>query len=189
MFQHFGGVAFGFDGGPDAFDLASFADEERTADDAHEFASHELLLLPGTVGFDGLVVGIAEQREIEFELGPEQGLGFDRVGARAKNGHFEPVELLFCVAKLGRLDDSTGGVGFGEEEKQNALAFEVLERDGFVFVGLQAERGGFVAGLEHGFPLNALYGFRPEAMDVQYTMRFLHPVQRTAMAKVSGFPF
>jgi hypothetical protein len=53
-------VAFGFDGGPDGLDFAGFADEERTADDAHELAAHELLLLPGAVGFDGFVAWIAE---------------------------------------------------------------------------------------------------------------------------------
>ena len=148
--EDFGGVAFGFDGGPDGFDFAGLADEKRTADDAHEFTPHELLLLPSAVGRDGFVIRVAEQGEIEFEFGAEQGLGFDRVGACAEDGHLKFVELLFCVAKLGRFDDSTGGVGFGEEEKQDALALEVLEGDGFVFVGLQAECGGFVAGLEHG---------------------------------------
>ena len=150
MLEDFGGVSFGFDGGPDGFDFAGLADEERAADDAHEFASHELLLLPGAVGFDGFVIGIAEQREIKFEFGLEQGLGLDRVGTGAEDGHFELVELLFCVAKLGRFDDSTGGVGFGEEKEEDALAPEVFEGDGSVFVGWQAERGGFVAGLEHG---------------------------------------
>ena len=77
-------------------------------------------------------------------------MGFDGIGARTKDSDFEFVELLFCVAKLGRLDDSTGSVGFGEEKKQDALALEVFERDGFVFVRLEAERGSFVAGLEHG---------------------------------------
>ncbi len=147
--QDLGGVAFGFDGGPDGFDFAGFADEERAAHNAHEFASHELFLLPGAVGFDGFVIGIAEQREIEFEFGPEQRLRFDGVGARAEDGHFELVELLFCVAKLGRFDDSTGGVGFGEEEKKDAFALEILERNRLVFVGLEAERRSFVAGLEH----------------------------------------
>jgi len=147
--ENFGGVAFGFDGGPDGFDFAGFADKKRAADDAHEFASHELLLLPGAIGFDGFVIGIAEQREIEFVFDFEDGLASDRIGACGKDGHFESVELLFCVAKLGRFDDSTGGVGFGEEEKQDALTLEVLERDGFVFVGLETERWGFVAGLEH----------------------------------------
>ena len=145
-------MAFGFDGGPDGLDFAGVANEERTADDAHEFASHELLLLPGTVGGDGFVIGIAEQGKIELVLGFEQGLRFHRIGAHAEDGHIELIELLSCVAKLGRLDDSTGCVGFGEEEKENAATFEILQRDGFVFVGLEAEGGGFVAGLEHGIP-------------------------------------
>jgi len=150
VLEDFGGVAFGFDGGPGGLDFAGFADEERAADDAHEFASHELLLLPRTVGFDGFVVGIAQQKKIEFVLGLEQGLGFDRISAHAKDGHFELIKLLFCVAKLGRLDGSTGSVGLGEEEKQDLLALVIFERDGFVFVGLEAERVSFVAGLEHG---------------------------------------
>ena len=105
------------------------------------------------------MVRVAQQEKIQFEFGLEQGLRFDGVGARAEDGHFEFVELLFCVTKLGRLDDSTGGVGFGEEEEENALALEVFERDGFVFVEWQAERGGLVAKLEHG---NELSGSLPE---------------------------
>ena len=81
MIQDFGGVAFGFYGGPDSFDFPGLADEKGAADDAHEFASHELLLLPGAVGFDGFVIGVAEQREIEFVFGLEDGLGFDGIGA------------------------------------------------------------------------------------------------------------
>ncbi len=58
-------MAFGFDEGPDFFDFAGFADEEGTADDAHEGAAHELFFLPGAEFLDGLVCGVAEQREIE----------------------------------------------------------------------------------------------------------------------------
>jgi hypothetical protein len=126
LFQDFRSVAFGFDGRPQGFDFAGFADKKRAADDAHEFASHELLLLPGTVGGDGFVIGVAEQRKIESELGFERRLGFDRISAHAEDGYSQLVELLFCVAKLGRLDDSTGGVGFGEEEKKDAMALEVF---------------------------------------------------------------
>ena len=150
--QDFGGVAFGSDDGPDRRNFAGFADQERTSHDAHEFASHELPLLPRTVSFAGLVAGIAKQREIESIFGLEQGLCIDGVGAHAQDGDLEFVELFLCVAKLGRFDDSTGSVGFGEEEQQNAFPLEIFERDGFVFVGWEAERGGFVAGLEHGIP-------------------------------------
>ncbi len=59
-FEDFGGVAFSFDGGPDGFDCAGFADEKGAANDAHELASHELFLLPGTIGLDGFVVWVAQ---------------------------------------------------------------------------------------------------------------------------------
>ena len=105
--QDFGRVALGFDEWPDGFDCAGFADEERAADDAHEFASHELLLLPGAECFDGFVVRIAQQRKVEMVFGFEAGLGLDRIGAQAEDGHAVLVELALCVAKLGRLNGST----------------------------------------------------------------------------------
>jgi hypothetical protein len=142
-----GRVAFGFDEGPDVFDFAGFADEEGAADDAHEGAAHELLFLPGAEFLDGFVGGIAEQGEIEILLGLEGGLGIDGIGAHAEDGDAVLVELFFCVAKLGRFDGSTGSVGFGVEEEEDALTGEVFERDGFVFVGFQAEGGGFGADL------------------------------------------
>jgi hypothetical protein len=147
--EHFGGVAFGFDEGPDGFDFAGFADEEGAADDAHEGAAHELLFLPGTELLDGLVGGIAEQGEIEILFFLEGGLGFDGIGAHAKDGDAAFVEFFFCVAKLGRFDRSTGGVGFGVEEEEDALAGEIFEREFFAVVGLEAEGGGFGANVEH----------------------------------------
>jgi hypothetical protein len=57
-------MALGFDEGPDSFDFAGFADEEGTADDAHERFAHELFFLPGTELLDGLVGWIAEQWEV-----------------------------------------------------------------------------------------------------------------------------
>jgi len=140
-----GGMAFGFDEGPDVFDFAGLADEEGAADDAHERAAHKLFLLPGAELLDGFVGGVAEQGEIEAMLGLEGGLGLHGIGAHAEDGHAELVENFFCVTKLGRFDGSTGSVGFGVEEEEDTLAGEVFERDGFVFVGFQAEGGGFGA--------------------------------------------
>ena len=108
------------------FDFAGFADEEGAADDAHEGAAHELFFLPGAEFLDGLVSGIAEEREVEFLLFLEGGLGFDGIGAHAEDGHTLFVEFLFCVTKLGRFDGSTGGVGFGIEEEEDAVAAEVF---------------------------------------------------------------
>jgi hypothetical protein len=142
-------VAFGSDGGPESFDFAGFADEEGAADDAHEFAAHELLLLPGAEGGDGFVVGIAEQRKIQFLLSFECGLGFNGISAHAEDGHAEFIEVFLCVAKLGRFDGSTGSVGFGIEKEQDAAALEVFQRDLFALVREEAEGGGFGAYFEH----------------------------------------
>ena len=142
-------MAFGFDGGPDFFDLASFADEEGTADNAHERAAHELLFLPDAEFPDGLVGRIAEQGEIEFVLFLEGSKSFDGIGAHAEDGHAELVELPLCVTKLGRFDSSTGSAGFGEEKEEDALAGEILERDFLAFIGFEAKGGGFGAYFEH----------------------------------------
>jgi len=147
--EDFGGVAFGFDGGPDFFDFAGFADEEGTADNAHEGAAHELLFLPDAEFLDGLVSRIAKQGEIEFVLFLEGSKSFDGIGAHTEDGHAEPIELLLCVTKLGRFDRSTGSACFGEEEEEDALAGEVLELDFLAFVGFEAEGGGFGAYFEH----------------------------------------
>jgi len=148
--EDFGGVAFGSDEGPEFLDFAGFADEERTADNAHEGTAHELLFLPDAEFLDGLASGIAEQRKIEPVLFLERDKRFDRIGAHPEDGHAELVELPLCVTKLGRFDGSTGSAGFGKEKKQNALTSEVLESDFFAFVRLQAEGGGFGAYFEHG---------------------------------------
>jgi hypothetical protein len=149
-FENFGGVAFGFDEGPDVFDFAGLADEEGAADDAHVGAAHELFFLPGAEFSDGFVRGIAEERKIQILFGLEGGLGFNGIDAEAKDGDAELIEFFFCVTKLGRFYRSTGGVGFGVEEEEDALAGEVFEREFFAFVRLEAEGGGFGAGFEHG---------------------------------------
>jgi hypothetical protein len=144
------------------FDFAGFADKKRTADDAHEGAAHELFFLPGAEFLNGFVGGVAEQGEIEGVLGLERGLGFDGVGAHAEDGDSEIVEILFCVAKLGRLYRSTGSVGFGVEEKNDAPAGEVLEGDGLAIIGLETEGGGFGAYFEHlNVPLGLIYKSLP----------------------------
>ena len=118
-------MALGFNERPDFFDLAGLADEEGTADDAHERAAHELFFLPGAEFRDGLVSRIGEQGKIDLVLGLEGGLRFDGIGAQADDGHTLLVEVFLCVTKLGRFYGSTGSVGFGIEEEKNALAFKI----------------------------------------------------------------
>jgi hypothetical protein len=142
-------VAFGSDEGPEFFDFSGFADHERTADDAHEGAAHELFFLPDAKFLNGPVSGIAEQREIEPVPFLEGSKGFHGIGAHAENGNVELVELPLCVTKLGRFNSSTGSAGFGEEEEKDALAGEVFERDFLAFVGFEAEGGGFGTNFEH----------------------------------------
>ena len=138
-------MAFGFDEGPDFFDFAGLADEEGAADDAHESAAHELFFLPGAEFCDGLVSGIAEQRKIELVLGFERSLRFDGIGAHAEDGYIVLVELVLCVAQLGRFDGSTGSVGFGVEEEEDAVALEISQGDKRVVFGFETEAGGFGA--------------------------------------------
>jgi hypothetical protein len=151
-------VAFGSYHGPEFLDFSGFADDERAADNAHEGAAHELFFLPGAEFLNCLVSGIAEQREIEPVFFLEGSEGFDGIGAHAENGDVELVELLLCVTKLGRFDDSTRSACLGEEKEENALAGEIFERDFPAFVGLEAKGGGFGAYFEHlNVPLGLIY--------------------------------
>jgi hypothetical protein len=141
--EYVGGMAFGFDEGPDLFDFAGLADQEGTADDAHVGPAHELFLLPGAEFFDRLVTEIAEQGKVELLLLLERGLGLDGIGAHSQDNHAAFVELLLCVTKLGRFDGSTGGVGFGIEEEEDALALEIIQGHFLAVVGLETEVGSF----------------------------------------------
>ena len=142
-------MAFGFDEWPDFFDFAGFADEEGATDDAHESAAHELFFLPSTEFRDDFVSGIREQGKIEIVLGFERGLGFDGIGAQADDGYVVLIKIFFCVTKLGRFDGSTGSVGFGVEEEEDAVALEISQGDKRVVVGFQTKARGFGAWFEH----------------------------------------
>ncbi len=91
---------------------------------------------PYTVGFDHFVVGVAEQREIEFLLGPEFGESFFRVGAGAQDYHARFVELFLCVTKLGRFGRSTGSIGFREEKENHGSSAEIRQGERGAFIGL-----------------------------------------------------
>jgi hypothetical protein len=77
-------------------------------------------------------------------FGFKAALRFHGVAAHAEDDHAKLVELLSCVAKLGRFDRSAGSVGFGIEKKDDAFAEKIGERDFAAGVVLQAEGGGFV---------------------------------------------
>ena len=119
-------MALGLDWVPDLFDFAVGSDQKTAADNSLEQAAHEFLSSPRAVGFDHLVGGIAEQGEIELPLAAEFLQILQRVGAGSEDGDTELVELLFCVAKLGRFNRSTRGIRFRKKEEQNAAALEVF---------------------------------------------------------------
>ena len=126
MGEDFRGVALGFDWVPNLFDFAVGADQETAADDSLEQAAHEFFPAPRAVGFDHFVRGIAEQREIELPLVAEFLQGLQSIRAGSEYGHTELIELLFCVAKLGRFDRSTRSIRFREKEEKDAAALEIL---------------------------------------------------------------
>jgi hypothetical protein len=74
------------------------------------------------------VIGVAEQREIESLFRPEFGEVFFRVGAGAQNQYADFVEVLLCVAKLGRFGCSTGCIGFREEKEDDTSSAKIRER-------------------------------------------------------------
>ena len=119
-------MAFGFYWVPDIFDFAVGTDQKTAADNSLEQAAHEFLPAPRTVGFDHLMRGIAEQREIELPLVAKFLQGLHRVGAGTEDGDAELVEFLFCVTKLGRFDRSTGSIRFRKKKEQDVAALEVF---------------------------------------------------------------
>ena len=100
---------------PDLLDRSVEIDQKRTTHNPQERFPKECLHAPGAIGFDGLELGIAEEREIQLLLDLELSLGFDGIGAATQNHGSQLVEFRFCVAKLGRFGNSTGRLSFREE--------------------------------------------------------------------------
>jgi hypothetical protein len=160
-FQNVGGVAFCGDRVPDFFDFAVGADQKCAAYDALENPAHEFFWTPDTVGLNHFVRGIAKQGKIKFLLFAEIGERFLRIGAGAEDDRVFLVETSLCVTELGRFGGSTGSTGFGKEEQNHALAFEVLQRNIRACVALQREVGRSVSDFQHrsipddsGAPIN-----------------------------------
>src|SRR5260370_37109088 len=103
--EDFGGVGFGSDEGPEFLDFSGFADDERTADDAHGGAAHELFFLPDAELLNGLVGWIAEQWEIEFVLFLEPSMRFEWLGDHAQAGEFGMCDLPIGFTKLDSCSD------------------------------------------------------------------------------------
>ena len=113
---------------PHLLNFAVGGDQEGAAHYALKGAAHELLHAPDAVGFEHFVIGVAQQREIEFLFRPEFGEVFFQVGAGAQDQHADFVEGLLCVAKLGRFGCSTGCIGFREEKEDDTSSAKIRER-------------------------------------------------------------
>jgi hypothetical protein len=57
--------------------------------------------------------------------------------------------LFLRVAKLGRFDGSTGGVGFWKEKEEHSLAAEIRYRHILAIISFQAKFGSFVGDFKH----------------------------------------
>ena len=119
-------MAFGFNRVPDLFDFAVGSDQKTAADNSLEQAAHEFFPAPRAIGFDHFVRGVAEQWKIELPLVAEILQGLHGIGAGSEDGDTQPIELRFCVTKLGRFDRSTRSIRFRKKEKQHAAALEVF---------------------------------------------------------------
>ena len=120
---------------PHLLNLAVGSDQEGAPHDPLKGAAHEFLHAPDAVGFEHFVVGIAEQREIKFLFRPEFGEVLFWVATSTQDQHADFIEVLLCVAKLGRFGCSTGSVGFREEKEDDAPSAKVRERKCRAFVG------------------------------------------------------
>lgn len=77
------------------FHFAVGTHQHRAAHDSEIRFTEKTFHAARVVGFDGVEIRIAEQREIQFLLGLEFCLGLDRIRAAAQNHGVEFVELGF----------------------------------------------------------------------------------------------
>jgi hypothetical protein len=83
--ENFGRVSLGRRFIPNPGDASIRANQKCRAHDSQERFSEKLLHAPRAVGLDGLEVGIAEQREIQFVFGSEFGLSLHFISAAAQD--------------------------------------------------------------------------------------------------------
>lgn len=135
-------MALGIDLFPDSLDFSFRTNPVRHAHDSQKRFSEEGLHPARAIGFNHLEFRIAQEREIQFELGPELGLKVNRVSATAQDDGIGLIESLLCVAKLGRFMRSAGCHCLGEEKKNDVLSLQVGQGNFLAVVRGQAERRG-----------------------------------------------
>ena len=136
-------MARGFDAAKLLFDL-SVLNHERAALDAHDFFPIHVLFLHDPERRGELLVGIGEERERDFKLLLEFLECGGLIGGDADDRRAGLLELLVCVAKLGRLDVSTRRVCLREEIQYQCFTCEIRQGTRFSVLVEQIEIRRFI---------------------------------------------
>ena len=127
--QHFLRMFLRLHLGPDFFDPPVRPDEKRDAMDAQVFPAHESFLPPNAISLDYFLLFIRQQREWQFEFRHELVVRLHRVGAHAEHDCIESLEPREGVAKLARLECSTGGVVLRVEIEHDDTTAQLMQRE------------------------------------------------------------
>jgi hypothetical protein len=122
-------VAFDLHLGKDMPDLSVPPDDVGGAHDSHGRVAVEIFFLPDPIGFKHFAGSIARQRKVQLVLVAELLQHFDGVTTGSQDDRVEFVQFFFGVTELVRLAGSTRGIGFGKEEKDDVLPFEITQTD------------------------------------------------------------
>ena len=130
------------------FDASFGVDYERRAQDAHVFASVHRLLGPHAVSLADRMVGVRQQREVQFVFVAEIPVRLFAVGAYADDAESHPGQFGLAVAQAFGLQRAARGVVLGIEIEYRALSAEVGERQRFAVLGRGLEIGGHLPCLQ-----------------------------------------
>lgn len=110
--------------------LALRIDYESRPRYPHAFFAVHVFLLPGAIGFKGLVVRIAHEWKIQLILVPKLRKQFRGVCTHSHDFHSQLVQLFFGITKLVSLSRSAGSVRFRKEIQYKRAPFKIAEAYG-----------------------------------------------------------
>ena len=128
-------MAFRFYFLPHPFDSPVRTDQERAANYTHVGAAHELFELPGAERFDGFVVGVTQERKIQFLFCLKICQRFHGIGADAEDGDPLRFEFWLVIAEFAGFGRAARCAGFRIKIDQDSLALEIGEGDFLALVG------------------------------------------------------
>jgi hypothetical protein len=142
-------MSLGFHVVEDVRDFAVRTDDEAGARDAHHLLAIHVLFFDNAKGIANFLVYVRKKRVGQIVLFLEFFLGLRLVSRDAEHHRAGILEFLVGFAEPASFYGSTGRVGFRKEEKNHALAAEVLQRDVFSVLIRQSKLGGFIINI-HG---------------------------------------